>query len=115
MRLTSALILATSLVSVQALAAEAPQRPGLQGLAPLTIAVPEWHRPLPVSPEAGQLNGEADSRDIPFYVTPGEANRPAKLNLSYLNAISVMPTNLYGEGDNFDLANSHVLPALIRR
>ena len=29
--------------------------------------------------------------------------------------ISVMPTNLYGEGDNFDRAGSHVLPALIRR
>ncbi|HSJ06958.1 MAG TPA: GDP-L-fucose synthase [Longimicrobiales bacterium] len=28
---------------------------------------------------------------------------------------SVMPTNLYGPGDNFDLATSHVLPALIRR
>jgi GDP-L-fucose synthase len=26
-----------------------------------------------------------------------------------------MPTNLYGPGDNFDLQNSHVLPALIRR
>ena len=31
------------------------------------------------------------------------------------NAISLMPTNLYGPGDNFDLKNSHVLPALIRR
>lgn len=31
------------------------------------------------------------------------------------NAISVMPTNLYGPGDNFNLANSHVLPALIRK
>jgi GDP-L-fucose synthase len=31
------------------------------------------------------------------------------------NAISLMPTNLYGPGDNFDLLNSHVLPALIRR
>jgi GDP-L-fucose synthase len=31
------------------------------------------------------------------------------------NAISLMPTNLYGPGDNFDLMNSHVLPALIRR
>ena len=29
--------------------------------------------------------------------------------------ISLMPTNLYGPHDNFDLANSHVLPALIRR
>ena len=31
------------------------------------------------------------------------------------NAISVMPTNLYGPGDNFDLQSSHVLPALIRK
>jgi GDP-L-fucose synthase len=29
--------------------------------------------------------------------------------------ISVMPTNLYGPGDNFDLANSHVIPALMRK
>ncbi|MFA5354118.1 MAG: GDP-L-fucose synthase [Thermodesulfovibrionales bacterium] len=29
--------------------------------------------------------------------------------------ISVMPTNLYGPGDNFDLMGSHVLPALIRK
>ncbi len=29
--------------------------------------------------------------------------------------ISAMPTNLYGPGDNFDLRNSHVLPALIRK
>ena len=28
---------------------------------------------------------------------------------------SVMPTNLYGPGDNFDLENSHVIPALLRR
>lgn len=31
------------------------------------------------------------------------------------DAISLMPTNLYGPGDNFHLANSHVLPALIRK
>ena len=31
------------------------------------------------------------------------------------NFISVMPTNLYGPGDNFGLENSHVLPAMIRR
>ncbi len=29
--------------------------------------------------------------------------------------LAVMPTNLYGPGDNFDLQNSHVLPALIRK
>jgi len=31
------------------------------------------------------------------------------------NYLSVMPTNLYGPGDNYDLNNSHVLPALIRK
>lgn len=31
------------------------------------------------------------------------------------DAISVMPTNLYGPGDNFDLESSHVLPALMRK
>jgi len=31
------------------------------------------------------------------------------------DAISAMPTNLYGPGDNFDLLESHVLPALIRK
>ena len=31
------------------------------------------------------------------------------------DAISAMPTNLYGPGDNYDLESSHVLPALIRR
>ena len=31
------------------------------------------------------------------------------------DAIAAMPTNLYGPGDNFDLENSHVLPALMRK
>ena len=31
------------------------------------------------------------------------------------NAICIMPTNLYGPGDNFSLQNSHVLPALLRK
>ena len=37
-------------------------------------------------------------------------------NLQYgTNYISVMPTNLYGYNDNFNLENSHVLPALLRK
>lgn len=32
-----------------------------------------------------------------------------------LNAVSLMPTNLYGYNDNFDLYSSHVLPAMIRK
>jgi GDP-L-fucose synthase len=31
------------------------------------------------------------------------------------DAISILPTNLYGPGDNFDLESSHVLPALLRK
>jgi len=38
------------------------------------------------------------------------------LSLQYgCNYIAVMPTNLYGPGDNFDLGRSHVLPALVRK
>lgn len=37
-------------------------------------------------------------------------------NLQYgRQYVSVMPTNLYGPNDNYDLANSHVLPALLRK
>jgi len=37
-------------------------------------------------------------------------------NIQYgTNFISVMPTNLYGPNDNFDLETSHVLPALLRK
>lgn len=39
-----------------------------------------------------------------------------KYNFEYgTNFLSVMPTNLYGPGDNYDLTGSHVLPALIRK
>jgi len=33
----------------------------------------------------------------------------------FLDFVSLMPANLYGEGDNFDLKSSHVLPALIKK
>ena len=32
-----------------------------------------------------------------------------------LNSIYLLPVNLYGPGDNFDLQTSHVIPALIRK
>jgi len=35
--------------------------------------------------------------------------------LDPFDIVSIMPTNLYGPGDNFNLANSHVMPALIRK
>jgi GDP-L-fucose synthase len=57
--------------------------------------------------------------------TPSEAYAIAKiaglkLTAAYraqygFSAINLMPTNLYGPGDNFDLESSHALPAMIRR
>jgi nucleoside-diphosphate-sugar epimerase len=35
--------------------------------------------------------------------------------LAAARVVSVMPTNLYGPNDNFDLLSSHVLPALLRK
>ena len=74
------------------------------------------HAPQPM-PESALLSG---------YLEPtNEAYAIAKISgimmcQSYnkqhgTNFISVMPTNLYGSGDNYHSTNSHVLPALIRR
>ena len=48
------------------------------------------------------------------------SNKTVALNLVYgsvdgTNYISLMPTNIYGINDNFDLDSSHVLPALLRK
>ena len=45
------------------------------------------------------------SQDVPGLPPPVRTSMPS----------SAMPTNLYGPGDNFDLQNSHVLPALLRK
>jgi len=60
-----------------------------------------------------------------YLETTNEAYAIAKINIIKLckhynqqyntNFLSVMPTNLYGPGDNYDLSSSHVLPALIRK
>jgi GDP-L-fucose synthase len=63
------------------------------------------------------LTGELEPTNEPYAIAKIAA---IKLCESYSrqygrNFISVMPTNLYGPGDSFDLAHSHVLPALIRK
>ncbi|WP_047866049.1 GDP-L-fucose synthase [Rubrobacter aplysinae] len=63
------------------------------------------------------LTGELEPTNEPYAIAKIAG---IKLCQSYnrqygSNYISVMPTNLYGPGDNFDLRNSHVLPALIRK
>ena len=63
------------------------------------------------------LTGLLEPTNEPYAIAKIAAIKLCKYyNQQYgTNFMSVMPTNLYGPGDNFDLHTSHVLPALIRR
>lgn len=63
------------------------------------------------------LTGTLEPTNEPYAIAKIAGIEMAKsYNRQYgTNYISVMPTNLYGPNDNFDLQNSHVLPALIRK
>ena len=74
------------------------------------------HAPQPI-PEDALLTGPLEPTNE-WYAIAKIAG--IKLGQAYrrqhgFDVISAMPTNLYGPGDNFDLATSHVLPALIRK
>jgi GDP-L-fucose synthase len=63
------------------------------------------------------LTGELEYTNEPYAIAKiaGIKMCDAYRNQYDCNFISVMPTNLYGPNDNYDLKNSHVLPALIRK
>ena len=63
------------------------------------------------------LTGELEYSNEPYAIAKIAGIRMCEsYNIQYgTNFISVMPTNLYGPNDNFDLENSHVLPAMIRK
>jgi GDP-L-fucose synthase len=63
------------------------------------------------------LTGELEYTNEPYAVAKIAGIKMCEsYNLQYgTNYIAVMPTNLYGPNDNFDLEKSHVLPALIRK
>ncbi|MCL4385048.1 MAG: GDP-L-fucose synthase [Cyanobacteria bacterium] len=63
------------------------------------------------------LTGELEPTNEPYAVAKIAAIKLCRYyNQQYgTNFISVMPTNLYGPNDNFDIVHSHVLPALIRK
>ena len=63
------------------------------------------------------LTGELEYTNEPYAIAKIAGIKMCEsYNLQYgTNYISVMPTNLYGPNDNFDLEKSHVLPALIRK
>jgi GDP-L-fucose synthase len=63
------------------------------------------------------LTGELEPTNEPYAIAKIAGIKMCQsYNRQYgTNFIAVMPTNLYGPGDNFDLETSHVLPALIRK
>jgi GDP-L-fucose synthase len=63
------------------------------------------------------LTGELEYTNEPYALAKIAGIKMCEsYNIQYgTNFISVMPTNLYGPNDNFDLQTSHVLPALIRK
>ena len=63
------------------------------------------------------LTGELEYTNEPYAIAKIAGIKACEsYNLQYgTNFMSVMPTNLYGPNDNFDLEKSHVLPALIRK
>jgi GDP-L-fucose synthase len=63
------------------------------------------------------LTGSLESTNEPYAIAKIAAIKLSRYyNEQYgTNFISVMPTNLYGPGDNFNLETSHVLPAIIRK
>jgi GDP-L-fucose synthase len=74
------------------------------------------YAPQPIREEY-LLSGELEPTNQWYAVAKIAGIRMAQAyRLQYgFRAISLMPTNLYGPGDNFDLQSSHVLPALIRK
>jgi GDP-L-fucose synthase len=63
------------------------------------------------------LNGYLESTNEPYAIAKIAGIKLCEAYRAQYgsNFISVMPTNLYGYGDNYDLQNSHVLPALLRK
>jgi len=72
--------------------------------------------PQPLKEDA-LLTGELEPTNEPYAIAKIAGIKMADAYRSQYgcNFISVMPTNLYGPNDNYDLNNSHVLPALIRK
>ncbi len=74
------------------------------------------HAPQPIKEEF-LLTGLLEPTNEPYAIAKIAGIKMCQsYNRQYgTNFVSVMPTNLYGIGDNYDPLNSHVLPALIRR
>jgi GDP-L-fucose synthase len=72
--------------------------------------------PQPIKEEY-LLTGPLEQTNLPYAIAKiaGLKMCEAYRDQYHCNFISVMPTNLYGPNDNYDLNNAHVLPSLIRK
>ncbi len=96
---------------------EASRRHGVAKFVQVgTVCAYPKHTPVPFR-EADLWEGYPDETNAPY----GVAKKALLVMLqSYreqygLNGVYLLPANLYGPGDNFDLESSHVIPALIRK
>jgi GDP-L-fucose synthase len=96
---------------------EAARRHGLEKLVMAsTICAYPKHTPVPFR-EDELWNGYPEETNAPY----GIAKKAALVMLDAyrqqygMHSVYVLPVNLYGPGDNFDPASSHVIPALIRK
>ena len=104
-------------IQIQTNTIDAAYRNGVQRLLFLgsSCIYPKF-APQPM-PESCLLTGELESTNEWYAIAKiaGIKMCQAYYKQYGFDAISAMPTNLYGPNDNFDLQNSHVLPALIRK
>ena len=104
-------------LQIQTNVIDAAQRHGVQKLLFLgSSCIYPKHAPQPMQ-EAHLLTGPLEPTNQWYAVAKiaGIKMCQAYRRQYGFKAISAMPTNLYGPGDNFDLETSHVLPALIRK
>ncbi len=96
---------------------EASRRAGVEKLVLLgSSCIYPREAPQPIT-ESALLTGPLEPTNEGYAIAKIAALELTKMyRRQYgINAISLMPTNLYGPGDNFDLAKSHVLAALLRK
>ena len=75
----------------------------------------------PLSKEEDLLSGKLETTNEPYAIAKIAGIKMCEsYNRQYgkshnIDYRSIMPSNLYGPGDNYDLKNSHVIPALIKK
>jgi len=102
---------------IQTLVIDAAHRHGVKKLLFLgSSCIYPKHAPQPMTEEA-LLSGPLEPTNEAYAVAKiaGITMLQSYAKQFGMRGISLMPTNLYGPGDNFDLESSHVLPAMIRK